>query len=157
MPRPILLALVALTLQACIKGKPDSAEFVDPVTGVSVRYTLRHADSFTSEFDRDFRVSFAHSQTDLPLSYDTGGYVLMSVYRMSDCTLVFFDRLDYVVVDSVHETVEQVEKIDHASEAQFLGCFDWFGEDERLQFVPPSKARRSLWSREALANPRWLM
>lgn len=56
-PRLILLALVALTLQACGKARPISAEFVDPVTGASVRYTLRPADSFTSEFDRDFRVS----------------------------------------------------------------------------------------------------
>ena len=94
---------------------------------------------FLAEFDRDFRVSFAHSQTDFPLSYDAGGYVLMSVYRMRDGTLVFFDRDDYVVVDSAHETVEQVERIDRASEAEFLGCFDWFGEDHRLQFVPPSK------------------
>jgi hypothetical protein len=112
---------------------------VDPVTGVKVRYTLRHADSFTSEFHRDFRVSFAHSQTDFPLSYDTGGYVLMSVYRMGDGTLVFFDRQAYVVADSVRETVREVETIDHASEAEFLGCFDWFGEDHYLQFVPPAK------------------
>jgi hypothetical protein len=126
-------------LQACMKAKPASAEFVDPVTGVSVRYTLRPADSFTSEFDRDFRVAFAHSQTDFPLFYDTGGYGLMSVYRMGDGTLVFFDRQAYVVVDSAHETVREVERINHPSEAQFLGCFDWFGEDHRLQFVPPSK------------------
>ena len=139
MSRLILLALVALTLQACRKPKPISAEFVDPVTGLSVRYTLRSGHMFLAEFDRDFHVSFAHSQTDFPLSYDAGGYVLMSVYRMRDGTLVFFDREDYVVVDSARETVEQVEKIDHASEAQFLGCFDWFGDDHRLQFVPPSK------------------
>lgn len=63
----------------------------------------------------------------------------MSIYRMGDGTLVFFDREDYVVIDPVHETVEQVERIDSVSEAQFLGCFDWFGDDHRLQFVPPSK------------------
>lgn len=36
-PRAILLALVALALSACGRAKPSSAEFVDPVTGVSVR------------------------------------------------------------------------------------------------------------------------
>ena len=138
-PRLILLALVTLMLQACGEVKPHVAEFVDPVTGVSVRYTLRAGESFSAEFNRDFRVSFAHSQTDFPLSYDTGGYVLMSVYRLRDGTLVFYDREEYVVVDAAHETVERVEKIDPAPGAEFLGCFDWFGEDDRLQFVPPSK------------------
>jgi hypothetical protein len=63
----------------------------------------------------------------------------MSIYRMADGTLVFFDRDDYVVVDCAHETVRQVEAIDGATEAQFLGCFDSFGENHTLQFVPPSK------------------
>lgn len=94
---------------------------------------------FLAEFDRDFRVVFAHSQADFPLEYDGGGYVLMSIYRMGDGTLVFFDREDYVVVDPAHETVERVERIDRACDAKVLGCFDWFGEDDRLQFVPPSK------------------
>ena len=138
-PRLILLALVALTLQGCGKAKPDSTAFTDSVTGVSVRYTLRHGDSFSDEFIRDFRISFAHGTTDFPLSYDSGGYVLMSIYRMSDGTLVFFDREDYVVVDSIREVVRKVERIDQASEAEFLGCFDWFGEDHSLQFVPPSR------------------
>jgi len=135
----MLLAFVALTLAACDREKPMSADFADSVTGISVRYILRPAHTFSSEFYRDFYIVFAHTKTDFPLSYDSGGYVLMSVYRMRDGSLVFFDRDDYIVVDSVRETVQQVESIDRASEAQFLGCFDWFGEDHSLQFVPPSK------------------
>ena len=113
---------------------------MDPVTGVSVRYTLRSAGMPPAgEHERDFHISFAHRQTDFPLEDDGGGFALMSVYRMADGTLVFYDREYYVVVDPAHETVEQVEKIDRASEAEFLGCFDWFGKDDRWQFVPPSQ------------------
>jgi hypothetical protein len=136
--RLIFTACVLALLPGCIDRSPVSTEFRDPVSGVAVKYTLRHAHEYLAEFDRDFHITFAHSERDVPLEYDSGGFILMSIYRLADGTLVFFDRLDYIVLDPVRETVERREKIEGAERAEFLGCFDVYGKDDSLQFVPPS-------------------
>jgi hypothetical protein len=141
MPRALFLTASALLLLAgCIDRTPISAEFRDPVSGISIKYALRQGHEFLAEFDRGFHIAFAHGEKDVPLAYDSGGYVLMSIYRIRDGTLVFFDREGYVIVDPMRETVRQAEQIDNAAGSDFLGCFDWYGngKDRTLQFIPPS-------------------
>ena len=90
---------------------------------------------FLAEYHRTLRVVFGHTQIDVPLEMDTGGYLLMNIHRLPDGRLMLFDGLEHIVSDPQRETAEPVNAPANASAAEYVGCFDRT-QDGTLAFIP---------------------
>ena len=129
---------ISLSLGACAEGTVTSARFVDPSSGIEVDYVLTGAHVYLAEFHRRLHVHFAHSDVDFPLEMDSGGYLLMNIYRLPGETMLLYDGEDYVAVDSHSETVEQPTSRPDTRTAEYVGCFDW-PQGGNLEFIPAAK------------------
>ena len=139
--KPRLLATLVISVLLCgcgAEGRVTSARFEDAATGIQLEYTLTGAHAFLAEFARTLRVRFADREEDFPLEMDTGGYLLMNVYRLPDQTLLLYDGERFVAVDARRETVKQLMSRPETRMAEYVGCFDW-PEGETLEFIPPAK------------------
>jgi hypothetical protein len=137
MVKPALVAvtLSVLALGACSEGRVSSAHFGDREASVDIEYILVGAHAYLAEFHRTLRVTFPRTRTDFPLEMDTGGYLVMNVYRLPQQRLLLSDGEDYVLVDSKRETVEQLAAPPDDVTPEYVGCFD-SPDGSPLQFIP---------------------
>ena len=154
MRRTLVVTLFALcTLSGCGEGTVTSAHFVNSETRVDVEYGLVGAHPYLAEFHRTFRVTFAGSSRELPLEMDTGGYLLMNVYRLPEHRLLFYDGADYVIIDCDRGSIEQARAAPAVS-AEYLGCFDW-PRGSTLEFIAAAtRAERRPLPRNANASTK---
>src|SRR6267143_284648 len=123
---PLLVTLATtLLLAGCTQGTVTTTRFLDSPSGVQLEYTLKAAHPYLAEYHRTLRVVFGHNQIDVPLEMDTGGFLLMNIYRLPDRRLMLFDGLSHIVIDPQRETAEHINAPAHASVAEYVGCFDW--------------------------------